>query len=117
MTGAAVEVVTAARVVGAATLSWKALAHARHTSRRRVRSIADGKTEGFLERTRITQRLLERHPRALLHVNMHMHTHMHMHMHMQRRRDTPGSCRARSPALHVGRRERVASSWRRLHAH
>jgi hypothetical protein len=49
MTGAAVEVVTAARVVGAATLSWKALAHARHTSRRRVRSIADGKTEGFLE--------------------------------------------------------------------
>ena len=28
---------------------------------------------------------------------------------MQRRRDTPGSCRARSPALHVGRRDRVAS--------
>ena len=30
------------------------------------------------------------------------------------RRDTPGSCRARSPALHVGGRDRVASwSWSR----
>ena len=34
--------------------------------------------------------------------------------HMQRRRDTPGSCRARSPALHVGRRDRVASC---VHVH
>ena len=31
------------------------------------------------------------------------------HRTRQRRRDTPGSCRARSPALHVGRRDRVAS--------
>ena len=31
---------------------------------------------------------------------------------MQPRRDTPRSCRAHSPALHVGRRDRVASrSW------
>ena len=37
------------------------------------------------------------------------------------RRDVPGSCRARSPALHVGGRDRVASwSWSRTshpHAH
>ena len=33
----------------------------------------------------------------------------HRTQNMQRRRDTPGSCRARSPALHVGRRDRVAS--------
>ena len=30
------------------------------------------------------------------------------HRTTQHRRDTPGSCRARSPALHVGRRDRVA---------
>ena len=33
----------------------------------------------------------------------------HRTQNMQLRRDTPGSCRARSPALHVGRRDRVAS--------
>ena len=32
------------------------------------------------------------------------------HRTRQRRRDVPGSCRARSPALHVGRRDRVASA-------
>ena len=36
------------------------------------------------------------------------------HRTRQRRRGTPGSCRARSPALHVGGRDRVASC---VHVH